>query len=88
MAKDYPTSVAQDQVLEALGMTATGYSDAAKKFEKLGLVVSSRREGRKSVPVVMVKDRIGGGFTEDGDGEEWEVYPSADLSAIEKWVQK
>lgn len=52
--KDYPVGKAQQIVLDALGMTATGFDDAASKFKELGITVSSKRQGRTSVPVVSV----------------------------------
>jgi hypothetical protein len=65
--RDYPTSKAQDQVLAALEMTATGYGDAERKFKALGLNVTARRVGRKSVPsITMLEAEVGG--THNGDG--------------------
>ena len=46
--KDYPVSKGQEKVLEALGLTATGYGDADAKLMNLGLAVSSKR----GIPVV------------------------------------
>lgn len=85
---NYPVGKAQQIVLDALGMTAADHSEASQKFEELGIVVSSRREGRTSVPVVIVKDRFGGGFNAGGDGEEWRNYKDVDLSNISQWIQK
>lgn len=85
--KDYPVGAAQQIILNALSLTATGFTDADRQFEKLGLVVSYRREGRQSVPVVTVKSRFGGGFS-GGDGDSWREYDNVDLSAIQQWISK
>jgi hypothetical protein len=83
-----PVGKAQEKVLEALGMTATGFADANRQFEKIGIVVSSRRDGRVSVPVVTVKDRFDGGFNAGGDGDCYRKYDDIDLSAVEQWIAK
>ena len=89
MAKrDYPVGKAQQMVLDALGMTASGHSDAQAKFEALGLAVGSRREGRATVPAITVLNRHGGGFTAYGDGDGWREYDDIDTSAIEQWIVK
>lgn len=46
--KDYPVGKAQETILKALSLTATGYGDASEKFMNLGIVVASKR----GVPVV------------------------------------
>ena len=83
----YPVGKAQAQVLEALGLTAADFTEANRIFEELGLVVTSKRQGRQSVPVVQVLDRTGGGFNAEGEGETWSQYPGADFSAIEQWIE-
>ena len=40
---DYPVSKGQEKVLAALGLTATGFSDASEKLMNLGLAVTSKR---------------------------------------------
>jgi len=50
--------------------------------------VSSRREGRKSVPVVRVLSRTDGGFNAAGEGVEWKRFEDADFSSISQWIQK
>ena len=84
--RDYPVSKAQQMVLDALGMTASGYSDAQDKFEELGLVVSSKRQGRSSVPAITVKSRETGGWNPGGDGWSGRQYDDIDTSAIEQWI--
>ena len=88
MARDYPLSKTQETVLKALGMTATGYGDAERQFERLGLVVSSKRQGRATVPVITVKDRESGGFSAGGDGFSFTKYPNIDVTAITQWIEK
>jgi hypothetical protein len=88
MAKrDYPTSKAQDQVLEALGLTATGYADAERKFKALGLNVIAKRVGRKSVPSIVMLDTEAGGMHQ-GDGWRQAVeFEAVDLSKVSQWVE-
>ena len=86
MARDYPVGKAQQMVLDALGITASGFGEAQDAFDKLGIVVNSQRQGRKSVPAITVKSRHGGGFTSGGDGEAWREYDDVDLSAVEHWI--
>lgn len=82
--KDYPVGVAQKQVLDALGLTATGFNDAQRRFDDLGISVASRREGRKSVPVVHVTG-WGGGFI-DGEGQEWTGPKREILDKLQQWI--
>lgn len=88
MARDYPVGKAQQMVLDALGMKASGHNDAKEKFAKIGIVVGSRREGRSSVPVVTVKDRIGGAFGPGGDGESFRQYDDIDVAPIQQWIEE
>jgi len=84
--KDYPVGKAQQTVLDALNITATGHSAAQEIFKSLGLVVVTKREGRRSVPSITVLDRDGGGFNASGEGETWQQYPDSDFSNIQEWV--
>jgi len=84
--RDYPVGKAQQMVLDQLNITATGHGDAKRIFESLGLVVASKREGRRSVPRITVLDRIGGGFNASGEGVTWRQYPDADFENIQQWV--
>ena len=85
--RDYPTSKAQDQVLAALEITATGYGDAERKFKALGLNVIAKRVGRKSVPSITMMDTQDGAMV-NGDGSEWTVeFESVDLEKIRQWIE-
>jgi len=84
--KDYPVGKAQQMVLDALKLTAGGHSDANRIFESLGLVIASKREGRKSVPSITVLDRDGGAFNAAGEGVTWQQYPDANFESIQQWV--
>lgn len=53
--KQFPVGVAQKKVLDALGITATDYQDADKKFMDYGIVVASKR----GVPVVRYHHQTG-----------------------------
>jgi hypothetical protein len=87
MGRDYPVGKAQEKILERLGKTATGYADAERIFDSLGITVSSKRVGRESVPVVTVRDRFDGGFEADGGGVSYRKYADVDLSAIEEYIE-
>jgi len=86
--RDYPVGTAQQIILDALNLTATGHKDADNKFKALGLVVASQRQGRRSVPAITVLPRQGGGFNAGGDGDEWTEYDEIDTTAIEQWIVK
>jgi len=85
--KDYPVGKAQQMVLDALNVTATGHGDAKKIFEDLGLVVSSKREGRKSVPSITVLDRFAGTLNAEGEGETWQQYEESNFESIQQWIE-
>jgi len=86
---DFPLGVAQQQVLDALGLKASGFNDANALFERIGIRVTSKRQGRTTVPVVHQLPSAGGAFNAFGEGETWE-YPreKVDLSPIEQWAVK
>ena len=84
--KQPPVGKAQETVLNALGLSAADFGEAEQIFESLGLVVTSRREGRKSVPVVTVLDRERGALNAYGEGETWQQFENVDLTAIEQWI--
>lgn len=85
--RQYPVGKAQQTILSALGITAHGASHADQIFEALGITVSAKRVGRKSVPVVK---RAGGGSakTPYGDYDVWDSpSENIDLTAIQKWME-
>lgn len=84
--RNYPVGKAQQMVLDALGMSAEDSRDAKEKFEELGLLVNSKRDGRKSVPAITVKSRFGGGWNRGGDGSGYQKYDDIDTTAIEQWI--
>ena len=85
--RDYPVGKAQQIVLDALGITATGHSDATQKFDDLGIAVSSKRQGRKSVPVVSEKGE-GSQRNYGGDFDTWDSGASkATLSKLSEWME-
>ena len=84
--KQYPVGKAQQMVLDALELTATGNVDAERIFEQLGLVVASKREGRKSVPSITKREIERGGF-HNGDGWSQEIeFDAVDFSKIAQWM--
>ncbi len=84
----YPTSVAQDKVLEALGLTATDFTDAERIFAEIGIQVTSKRVGRSSEPVVTELPVEGGGWSAGGDGESYKIsYKAIDLTPISQWMK-
>ena len=88
MARSYPIGRAQQMVLDALKLTAKDFSEANRIFESIGIMVSSKRQGRSSVPVITVKDRFGGAFNAAGEGVEFRKYADVDLSAVEQWIEE
>lgn len=84
--RDYPVGKAQKMVLDALNLTASGFGDAQKKFSELGLIVTSKRQGRKSVPVIEILDREDGGFNASGEGVAWQQYPDVDFTNVQQWI--
>ena len=89
MAKDYPVGSAQEKVLNALGLTATGFSDAERIFSEIGIEVTSKRVGRSSEPVVSELDGYGGGWNVGGDGESYKIsYKNTDLTPLAQWIKK
>lgn len=69
MAKEHPVGVAQKIVLDILGETSEYWSGANAIFERYGIVVGSKRQGRTSVPQVWERETDQGGWNpghEDG----------------------
>jgi len=64
----------QQKVLDALGITcADSFGHANAIFNRFGLTVSHRREGRSFIPVVTVTGGIHSGFNADGEGDTYET---------------
>ena len=85
---NYPISKTQKMVLDALNLTANDFSDADRIFADHGIVVSSKRVGRATEPVVSRLASHGGGWNPGGDGEEYTVnYKSIDLAPISQWMK-
>jgi hypothetical protein len=84
--RDYPVGKAQETVLKALGITATGFQDAQQKFNDLGITVGSKRVGRTSVPVVTAKS----GGSQANYGGDYDVWGSAasdeTLAKLSEWI--
>jgi hypothetical protein len=84
--KDYPVGKAQQMVLDALRLTATGHGDASRKFEQMGLVVASKRQGRTSVPSITRRPATEGGM-HAGDGWSQAVdFGDVDFDKISQWL--
>lgn len=66
--RSYPASKAQVTILDALGLDADDYNFAQAEiiFDELGIIVTSKRQGRKSIPAVAVK-ADSAGMTAGGD---------------------
>lgn len=86
---EFPVGKAQQQVLDALGLTANTHGEAVELFKSYGFEVSSKRVGRASEPVIKMLNDVRGGFSADGDGYADEVsYKQIDLSRVAKWIEK
>lgn len=90
MTDSYPTGKAQQKVADALGIKVENYTDANEKFAALGLEVSHKRVGRKSVPVVR-NIGLGGGLTMWGEGDDIVIKgakkSTLDLTNISQWME-
>ena len=87
MQKHFPVGATQAKVLTALGLTAENFDHANAIFDRIGIVVSSKRVGRTTEPVVTLRDRVGGGFNEYGEGETWDIpTEDVDLAPIKQWM--
>lgn len=71
--KDLPVGVAQKKVLDAINVRAQTWQEAEATFSGIGIVVTSKRVGRSSEPVVKFQPTRRGGFNRDGEGEAWNV---------------
>lgn len=86
--KGYPVGKAQQIILDALNIkNAQNHNHAQDIFDAIGIEVSSKRQGRKSVPVVSITS-VGGGFNAYGEGEAaYTPSRDIDLSAIAQYIQ-
>lgn len=79
---------AQQIILDALGIQAQSFGHANGIFNALGIAVTPKRVGRRSVPEVTVVTE--GGWQRniygDYDGATWSNADEVDLSAIKEWV--
>lgn len=86
--KAYPVGATQEKVLNALNMTATDFTDAERIFAEIGIEVTSKRIGRATEPVISRKSTYGGGWSEGGDGEEYQIsYKDIDLTPLTQWMK-
>lgn len=87
--KSFPTGVAQDKVLRALGLSAKDWDEAEAIFGRIGITVSAKRVGRASEPVVRRLPAQGGGFNEYDEGGSWDIaYDQVDLTPLAPWMQQ
>ncbi len=85
--KDSPVGVAAEKVLIALGLTAESSREANQIFREIGIVVSAKRIGKSSEPVVRMMETTFGGWNAGGDGESYDVeYRNIDLTPIKQWI--
>lgn len=85
----YPIGSAQRQVLNALNLTAADFTAAEQVFDSIGIVVTSKRVGRSSEPVITMKQTEFGGFNSGGDGESWsKTFKQIDLTPVAQWIVK
>ena len=88
---DYPVGKAQQKVLDALGVRRSTFASAEAYFAEIGIVVSSKRVGRSSEPVVRINPRHSGGWNIGGDGDSWREYADLtpnQLAALAPWIVK
>ena len=86
---NYPVGKVQQMVLNALVLTASDFGEAERIFEQHGLIVTSKRQGRTSIPEIHLAARTGGAFNRDGEGETWNIdYKTVNLSTIKQWLVK
>lgn len=66
--RSYPMSKAQSMVIAALGFDTDDYNFAQAEiiFGELGIIVTSKRQGRKSIPAVAAT-ADSAGMTAEGD---------------------
>lgn len=88
-AHEFPVGKAQQQVLDALNLSARSFQDAERIFAAHGLTVSTKRAGRISVPVIRQLDSEIGGWELGGySGSSERVrYQQIDLTPVAQWVE-
>jgi hypothetical protein len=85
---EFPVGKTQKMVLDAMQVRYATFGAAEDYFKSIGIVVRSKRVGRSVQPEIVVKSRMSGGFTTDGDGETWQQYETVDLTPIQQWIVK
>ncbi len=89
MQHHYPVGKAQKMVLDALGVSIDTYDGAEAFFERIGIIVTPVRQGRKSIPSIKMRETVGGGFNAYGEGETYEIdYQHVDLTPLQQWMVK
>jgi len=87
-----PVGKAQQVILDALNVEVANFGHANAFFNAIGIIVLSKREGRRSIPVVIVEDNSGGGLNLDGEGEVWNnanEYLTEDvLKKLKPWIKE
>lgn len=85
--RDYPVGKAQQMVLDALELTATGHGDAQRVFRSHGMTVASNRVGRKSLPVITLLETQAGGMHNDDGWTETVEFEKANLEKVSQWIE-
>lgn len=94
MSKGYPVSKTQQMVLEALKLTAKDFTDADRIFANYGFTVTAKRDGKNTVPVIVMlpteKAYSGLAYSEyaDSNYDNGIEYKHIDLSPVAQWLQK
>lgn len=87
MQKHFAVGATQSKVLKALGMTAENFDHANAIFDRIGIVVSSKRVGCVTEPVVARRETVGGGFNAYGEGDTWNIpTEDVDLTPLAQWM--
>lgn len=89
MQKHFPVGATQAKVLKALGLTADNFDHANAIFDHYGITVSSKREGRETVPVIRFRETTDGAFNAYGEGETWDIPAEPiDLTPVVQWMSE
>jgi len=85
ISRHYPAGKAQAQVVTALGLPMpASAAQADEMFAYIGITVTSKRQGRTSVPVVTRK--VVDGWNGNGDADEVVNGLDIDFTAISEWM--